>query len=715
MQCPPALALAAAALLACAGAARSGASPLEKVTGLMDSLSAKVTKEGEAEAKAYKEFVAWCDNAATNKKFELKEATAKKAKLEAAISKTSSDVEGAETKIEELAASISTSEDQLKSAAEVRSKEAADFSASESELMDTIDTLSRALSVIEREMARNPAAFAQMDASSTQKLVASLGAVVDAAAFTGADREKLVALVQATQGGEAEDDELGAPAAAAYKSHGAGIVDVLEDLKDKAEEELSDLRKAEASSKHSYAMLRQSLEDQSNADAKDLGDEKAAKASAEEAKATATGELEETEKDLADAEGALQLASENCMQTAADQEASTKARKEELKVIAQAKKILADSTSGAAAQSYSLVQLGRAQATTRLRTRADLARAEVVSMVRKLAREQHSAALAQLASRIAAVVKLGAAGGMDPFVKVKALIKDLIGKLETQAGQEAQEKAYCDEQLAETEEKKSELEDDSAKLTTKIDQATARSASLKASVRQLEDELAALAQQQAEMDVQRQDSHEAFVQAKADLEAGLQGVRQALGVLRDYYASDESAALLQDGVGLAEAMRQPSMPATHSKAAGAGSGIIGILEVVLDDFAKNLATEETQEDDAQSEYDKMTQESKVDKARKEQDVKYQTKEINALGKTISELASDHDAMSAELSAVLEYYAKIKERCVAKPEAYEERKARRAAEIKGLKEALAILKDETSFTQTRKRTSAGQGFLGLPGQ
>merc|ERR1711959_257859 len=84
-------------------------------------------------------------------------------------------------------------------------------------------------------------------------------------------------------------------------------------------------------------------------------------------------------------------------------------------------------------------------------------------------------------------------------------------------------------------------------------------------------------------------------------------------------------------------------------------------------------------------------------------LKYKTKEYKGLDKSISDLSGERDNTNTELSAVLEYYAKIKDRCIAKPESYEERKARREAEIKGLKEALQILEDETAFMQRGKHS------------
>merc|ERR1719487_2741621 len=100
----------------------------------MDELTAKVTADGEAEAKAYKEYFEWCDDVSKNTQFSIKTATSQKEALEATISDLSAEIEVAESKISDLAADISTNEADLKSATEIRTKEAADFAGSEKEL-----------------------------------------------------------------------------------------------------------------------------------------------------------------------------------------------------------------------------------------------------------------------------------------------------------------------------------------------------------------------------------------------------------------------------------------------------------------------------------------------------------------------------------------------------------------------------------------------------
>merc|ERR1719217_1396949 len=158
----------------------------------------------------------------------------------------------------------------------------------------------------------------QIDTASLTTLLSTLSTVMDAAALTGQDKQKLVALVQNQQGDADGDAELGAPDPAVYKNKSGSIVDVLNDMKDKAEAELSELRKAEMNTQHNYDMLKQSLTDEIAASNHEKTEAEADKAEAEETKAVAEGDLAVTVKDLALAEEALEEISADCMQKAQD-------------------------------------------------------------------------------------------------------------------------------------------------------------------------------------------------------------------------------------------------------------------------------------------------------------------------------------------------------------------------------------------------------------
>merc|ERR1719258_400991 len=111
----------------------------------------------------------------------------------------------------------------------------------------------------------------------------------------------------------------------------------------------------------------------------------------------------------------------------------------------------------------------------------------------------------------------------------------MIAKLEEEAGADATQKAYCDKETSESEAKKAEYDETIEKLTTKIDQATAKSKQLKEQVAALSKELTDLAASRAEMTKMRQDEKAAFKTNTADLEQGIEGVKLALKTLKEYY------------------------------------------------------------------------------------------------------------------------------------------------------------------------------------
>jgi len=652
--------------------------PIEKVIEMMSELQQKIIGEGEAAQKVFDEFSEWCEEESKNLQFEIKTGKAQAEELTATIEKAVSDIKAGEEAIEELAAKVATAEADLKAATEIRDKEKEEFLAVEAELVDTVDALERAIGILEREMAKTGgAAFLQATwQKNANNIVAALKTVMQSVSISSSDGAKLTAFIQSQQESADTDAEYGAPDPAVYKSQSGGIVDVLNDLLADAEGQLSDARKKESNLQNNYEMLKQELEDIMKFSGAEMDKKKKANAACAETKATAEGDLEVTNKALAEDIKQLAETHQECMTKAQDFEAETASRAEELKAIAAAKKVITEMTGGATSQTYSFLQV---TTSSRLRTRADLANFEAVKYVQKLSESLHSAALAQLANRMNAAARMGAAAGEDPFAKVKGLIAEMIERLLKEAAEDAAHKAYCDKEMSETKAKKEELTDEITAINTKIDMMSWNSARLKEEVAVLSKELADLAKSQAEMDKLREEENTAFVKNKAEMEEGLEGVKLALKILREYYAKEDKA---------------------HKAAEGAGAGIIGMLEVIESDFSKGLAEMIAIEEEAAAAYEKQTKENEIAKTTKEQDVKYKTKEAKSLDKQVAELSADLEGLQTELDAVLDYWKSLTEQCIAKPEPYEERKKRREAEIAGLKEALAILEGEAALIQKR---------------
>jgi len=289
----------------------------------------------------------------------------------------------------------------------------------------------------------------------------------------------------------------------------------------------------------------------------------------------------------------------------------------------------------------------------------------------------------QLARRMASTMR----SGDDQFAKIKGLIRAMLEKLQKDADADASHKAYCDEQMADTNEKKADKEAESEKLSTSIDSMSSKSTKLKEEVGALENSLAELARSTAELSKIRQEEKAEYDKNRPEMENGLAAVKLAIRTLREYYASDKQA---------------------HGAATGAANGILGMLEVVESDFSKTLAEMTATENSAENSYQTEMKANEIEKTTAEQAVKYKTKEANELDERTAEAKSDLGGVTDELTAINAYKKKLLETCVSKPDTYEERKARREAELAGLKQALDILDGETALMQTSRKLTLFRG-------
>merc|ERR1719271_1589076 len=420
-----------------------------------------------------------CHDDSMDLKFSIETGKKDVERAKATIADEEAKIGAAEAKIEELSTTIATGEKDLASATEIREKENADFEKLEKELMEAVSMLERAYSIIEREMSKT--GFIQ-GKTSMDKVMNALDAVIMSAGVNGADKAKVQALLQSTQGDEDLDlQPAGAPDPAAYKSKSGGILSVLEDMLEKAKAELATAQKAEMNAAFDFKMLKQKIEDAVAFGEKQLAETKKAKAAAEEAKAVAEGELETASKNLSDDETHLKDLQQECMTSAEEDTESKTSRAEELEALATAKKILEEKTGAASDRAYSFIQIGTvSKAGTS--TKAKQVKQKILDLLQGLAEKNGDKQMSLLAQRVQTAAMLGE----DPFAKIKGLISEMIEKLEAEAAKEAAHKAFCDKEMSETKAKKEDKETELDDLSTKIDKATSKIAKLKEEVATLE-------------------------------------------------------------------------------------------------------------------------------------------------------------------------------------------------------------------------------------
>merc|ERR1719324_1920259 len=270
----------------------------------------------------------------------------------------------------------------------------------------------------------------------------------------------------------------------------------------------------------------------------------------------------------------------------------------------------------------------------------------------------------------------------------------MIAKLLKEAEEEATQKAFCDAEMGKSKKSQDEKTMTLDKLQSRIDGASTTIAQNTEDIKTLEAEVAEIDKAQAEATAIRTTEKEDYMKASKDFKDSAEAVAKAIEVLKNFY----EGSFMQVGSKTNLKSKQPSFGGAKSDIA---STIISVLEMSEEDFTTLLAECEATEDEAVKAYEKLTDENKISKATKETSAKGKASEVKSLTVQLEHSKEDHASTSAELDAVLAYIDKLKPQCVEKAMSYEEKKAKREAEIAGLKEALEILSGELALVQTKR--------------
>merc|ERR1719160_445588 len=144
---------------------------------------------------------------------------------------------------------------------------------------------------------------------------------------------------------------IAAPEVAAFESSSGGILQMINDLEAKFNDERDDLEKKEAEERHSFDMLAQELTDQTEAALRERKSQFSTKGKKEAEKAAAEGDHADTSAVLASDEKYLADITATCTQKTADFAKRQELRQGELDAVQQAIDIMSsDSVAGSGAK-----------------------------------------------------------------------------------------------------------------------------------------------------------------------------------------------------------------------------------------------------------------------------------------------------------------------------------------------------------------------------
>merc|ERR1719191_2666505 len=213
------------------------------------------------------EYSTFCDDTMEQKGYQIKTATRAINDFSATIEDCKATVATKDEEIVTLGSELAKLDGELATATADREGAHKTFEATEKELVTTVDQMGRAIIEIKKSMSfLQTGKAAHGHISKKLRMVAeALSKIANAAWVTEGNKRVLNQFMQSTQKmGEDDDLTLKQPQAktVAYESHSGGIVETIEDMKGKAEEALTDARRAETKAQHSFKMMEQSLNSQ---------------------------------------------------------------------------------------------------------------------------------------------------------------------------------------------------------------------------------------------------------------------------------------------------------------------------------------------------------------------------------------------------------------------------------------------------------------------
>jgi len=695
--------------------------PIRKVVTMLQAMQTKVMEEGEKEADLYKKFNCYCKTSGGDLGDSISAAEGKVPTLGADI--TASEELKAQTQQELTQAQ--TERDAAKAtmaeATSIREKEAAAFATEKAEAGGNVASLEKAIAALEKGAT---GAFLQTATAGALKKLA-----LGAQDLASEDRQTVLSFLSGEQG-------------VGYAPQSGEIVGILKQMMETMAKGLAEATKAEEEAVSSYDGLMVAKK-------KELE----ALTAAIESKTAKIGELAvsvvKLKNDLSDTEDALLedkkfLADldKSCSEKATQWEERQKTRADELAALADTIKVLNDDdaldlfkkTLPSPATSFVQVQEGA-----------------VAMRQRALAALHRGARPGRVSLDFIALAIRGKKIG---FEKIVVMIDDMAASLKQEQVDDDNKKDYCGKELDAMDDAKKGHERSLAQAEAAIASAEESLATLAEEMKALEAGIKALDKSVAQATEQRKAEHAEFTELMASDSTAKELIAFAKNRLNKFYnpklyspppkrelsredrivvnmggeapTTAAPGGIAGTGIGAfvqISAHRQsleswvapPPPPETfdaYTTKSEESNGVIAMMDLLIKDLDKEMTEAETEEKDAQADYETAMKDSAQKRA---SDSKTLTDKGNAKADAEAALESHKEAKasaSKELMATMQVIQSLHSECDWLLQYFDVRKDARSSEIEALGQAKAVLSGaDYSLLQLRFTRSRSRAFLG----
>jgi len=666
-------------------ATESRVNPIRKVVTMLQMMQNKVTAEGKKAEEIYDKFMCYCENADTLLAGAIETAENKIPQLEAAVGKDVEMKKQLETDVKNHKADREAAKGAIAEATALREKEATEFAKISGDLKTNIAALAKAIPAIEKGMGSG---FLQ---TTSATVVRQLSIDMD---MSNVDRQMLASFLGSKNG---------------YAPASGEIVGILKTMNDEMVANLAETTAAEESAIGAFEELKAAKTKEIDALSKSIESKMTRIGEIAVKVAEMANELEDTKEDLVESKKFLAQLDTNCANKKKEWAAYQKMQGEELLALADTIKILNDDDAlelfkktlpGSSASSFLQIQVSA----------QTVMRGAMTALSNNRRGADPRVDLIEIALR----------GGKVGFEKIIKLIDELTAKLKEEQAEDDEKKEWCLAEFDKTEDTKKVLQQEKSDLETSIDDAEESITNLKAEIEALDDGIKALDKEVGDATGTRKEENEDFEATYAANVAAVDILKFAKNRLNKFYnpklykappkreLSEEDqitvnmggtlaptaapGGIAGTGIGLVQAAPPPPPAANlaYQTKGEESSGVIQMIDTLVNDVEKENQVMKLEEEDAQDDYEKFMTDAKAKRAA---DSKSMSDAEGALAETGEQLVTDKGTLKNKETELMEtdkYLAGLHADCDFLIKYYDMRKEARTGEIDAMGKAKDVL-------------------------